>query len=247
MDPLWSFFFPLPYLHTDGLSLCSLCYRKCYSIVLLKSAALLCLIWQSATGPHIWWLFWWMDGGRNKKFYFYLKCISDVWILLLPLLSLLFRPWPLLSFFFFTPTPPRWSILQSCTCSFWSSQDPPYLKPFPFLCTVPSCSLPYLLFLALSKTGPLLCGLGLEVPSGIEPQEAFVGCPSPHLSFLSIWSGPRDPWGAFHFSFKAFFQYYFSLFFLTHRDTLPFSSSNALNQRILKFRGTSHLILPVRN
>lgn len=224
MPPLGSVSF-LPYLPTDGLPQGSLSSRKWYCIVLFKSAAFLCFIWQDATEPHIWDFFWWMDAGRIKKFSFYLKCILEVLILFFPLLSLFFCLFPLPGFLL---SPPRSSAIhcKSYTHSFWYSLKSHFFEAFASSVLFASWLLPVLFLtfsFSLSARWPTSSFLhsGWKLLLGRSPLEMLGGGevspsarPSSRLNQGVEIPSPVPP-RAGHSSFMVSFLYCFSLFFLT--------------------------------
>lgn len=256
MHSLWSVSF-LPYLRTVGLPQCSLPSRKWYCIVLCKSAAFLCFIWQDATEPHIWDFFWWMDGGRIKKFYFYLKYILEILIVFFPLPSLCFRLFPLLGFLLF---PPRPSAIRckSYTHSFWSSLKSHFFEAF--ASCVLFLSSGFFLFsslLSLSRSARWLTSSflhsGWKLLLGRSPLEMLGGggrevAPSARPSSrLNQGVETRPPTPHPHpRSWPLFRQDFLSILFLAvllDMDTSPFSSDNEQNQKMLGFRETCCLIL----
>lgn len=154
-----------------------------------------------------------------KKFYFYLKYILEILILFLPLPSLFFCLFPLLSFLL---CPPRPSAVRckSYAHSFGYSLQFHFFEAFAFSVLFASWLLPYFLFLALSKMAHFFISpLRLEAPEGKEPPGDVGGGSSISSPFIKFESGhgdrappPPAPPGAGHSSLMAFFQYCFSLF-----------------------------------
>lgn len=215
--------------------------------------------WDLTSGD----FFWWMGYGRVKKFYLYSKREAEVLIIFFPsffALPLLFCPVCIFSFLFFPlhsspicyqPLTEFYSSVLSPHMLFDTHRIPLILGLCLFYVSLPPIcfllsSLPSLSWSQQYRPYSSFLGSGWKLVPGRTRLEVFLGLRSWGLSLIGVWSGPWDPWGTFHFTFKVFFQYHFSQCFLTHEGTLFFSPDNEQNQGILGCRVTSHLISQVR-